>query len=85
MKVIKNLEETLFGDDRPRYQRDVNREWRPARDEHRSFSKIKFRPWKGWVFLASPLSILGSYLMVRRCAPKGVTGTCLAAPTHEMQ
>ncbi len=82
MKVIKRLEETLFGDDRPRYQRDVNREWRPAGDHHRSFSKIEFRPWRSWVFLVSPLSILGAYLMARRFAPKETIGMRLAAPAN---
>ncbi len=70
MKLLKNLDEVLFGDARPRYQRDLDEEWRPLRDERSSLIEAVARPLSRWWYSVSPLPLIGAFLILRRLTAK---------------
>ena len=70
MNLSKNLDTVLFGDPRPRYQRDLNRAWRPSGEQSWGLIKGVVPPLRRWLYAASPISLFGAYLVIRRLTAK---------------
>jgi hypothetical protein len=70
MKQRSTLEEILFGDARPRFEWNHERDWRPAHDVCQAYVRRMARPWKAFTLGLSSATAAAMLLAVQSFSAK---------------